>query len=59
VVGPAEIAHNLVGSIVKDDLADLQVLKEYLSLVAKKRGAKDATWKAFHDAAMKAVAAAS
>jgi MoxR-like ATPase len=58
-VGPAEIAHNLVGSIVKDDLADLQVLKEYLSLVAKKRGAKDATWKAFHDAAMKAVAAAS
>ena len=59
VVGPAEIAHNLVGSIVKDDLADLQVLKEYLSLVAKKRGAKDASWKAFHDAAMKAVAGAS
>jgi MoxR-like ATPase len=58
-VGPAEIAHNLVGSIVKDDLADLQVLKEYLALVTKKRGAKDATWKAFHDAAMKAVAAAS
>jgi len=59
VVGVADIAHNLVGSIVKDDLADLQVLKEYLSLVAKKRGAKDASWKAFHDAAMKAVAGAS
>jgi len=58
-VGVADVAHNLIGSIVKDDLADLQVLKEYLALVAKKRGAKDATWKAFHDAAVKAVAGAS
>ena len=58
-VGVAEIAQNLVGSIVKEDLADLQVLKEYLSVVAKKRGAKDASWKSFHDAAMKAVASAS
>jgi MoxR-like ATPase len=58
-VGVADVAHNLIGSIVKDDLADLQVLKEYLSLVTKKRAAKDALWKAFHDAAMKAVAGAS
>jgi MoxR-like ATPase len=58
-VGVAEVAQNLVGSIVKEDLADLQVFKEYLSLVAKKRGAKDASWKSFHDAAMKAVASAS
>jgi MoxR-like ATPase len=58
-VGVTEVAQNLVGSIVKEDLADLQVLKEYLSLVAKKRGAKDASWKSFHDAAMKAVASAS
>jgi MoxR-like ATPase len=58
-VGVADVAHNLIGSIVKDDLADLQVLKEYLALVAKKRGAKDATWKAFHDAAVKAVDGAS
>ncbi len=58
-VGVAEIAQNLVGSIVKEDLEDLTVLKEYLSLVAKKRGAKDASWKSFHDAAMKAVASAS
>jgi MoxR-like ATPase len=58
-VGVADIAHNLVGSIVKDDLADLQVLKEYLALVVKKRGVKDPSWKAFHDAAMKAVAGAS
>src|SRR4051812_49301447 len=46
-VGVAEIAQNLVGSIVKEDLADLQVLKEYLAVVAKKRGAKDASWKTF------------
>jgi len=44
-----------MGSIVKEDLADVTVLKEYLSLVAKKRGAKDAAWKAFHDEAQKAV----
>jgi MoxR-like ATPase len=58
-VGVENIASNLVGSIVKEDLADLQVLKEYLSTVAKKRGAKDATWKTFHDAALKAVTSAS
>ena len=58
-IGVTEVAQNLVGSIVKEDLEDLAVLKEYLSLVAKKRGAKDATWKTFHDAAMKAVASAS
>jgi MoxR-like ATPase len=50
-VGPAEIGRNLVGSIVKEDLADVKVLREYLTLVAKKRGGQDATWKAFHDAA--------
>ena len=54
-VGPAEIARTLIGSIVKEDLADLGVLKEYLNLVAKKRGTKDATWKAFYDAAVKSV----
>jgi MoxR-like ATPase len=54
-VGPNEIARNLVGSIVKEDLNDLTVLKEYLSLVAKKRASGDASWKAFHDAAVKAI----
>jgi hypothetical protein len=44
---------------VKEDLNDLQVLKEYLSVVAKKRGVKDALWKTFHDAALKAVTSAS
>jgi len=58
-IGVQDVARNLVGSIVKEDLADLQVLKEYLSVVAKKRAAKDATWKTFHDAALKAVSSAS
>ncbi|MDX2087557.1 MAG: AAA family ATPase [Kofleriaceae bacterium] len=58
-VSVEEIARNLVGSVVKEDLDDLKVLKEYLAVVAKKRGAKDASWKAFHDAASKAVTAAS
>src|SRR5262249_14255385 len=48
-VGPADIARNLVGSIVKEDLADLAVLKEYVVLVAKKRATKDKAWKDFHD----------
>ena len=57
-VGVEDVARNLVGSIVKEDLGDLDVLKEYLAVVVKKR-AKDASWKAFHDAAMKAVSGAS
>lgn len=55
-VGPADLARNMVGSIVKEDVADLAVLKEYLNLVAKKRATSDPSWKAFYDAAVKAVA---
>lgn len=55
-VGPKEIAHNLVGSVVKEDRKDLAVLKEYLGIIAKKRAATDPLWKAFHDAALDAVA---
>jgi MoxR-like ATPase len=36
-VTSGDIARNLVGSIVKEDVADLGVLKEYVVLVAKKR----------------------
>jgi hypothetical protein len=32
-------------------------LKEYLNLVAKKRGASDSAWRAFHDAAAEALKA--
>jgi MoxR-like ATPase len=54
-VGPADVGRNLIGSIVKEDLSDVKVLKEYLNLVAKKRAADDGTWKAFHDAATAAI----
>jgi MoxR-like ATPase len=56
-VSAADIARNLVGSVVKEDRNDLAVLKEYLGIVAKKRAASDPVWKAFHEAALKAVAA--
>src|SRR5262245_17685959 len=45
-VGADSIGRNLVGSIVKEDLGDLKVLKEYLNLVAKKRAGSDPQWKA-------------
>ena len=48
-VGPAEVARNLAGAVVKENLADLAVLKEYVVLVARKRAAKDRSWKEFHD----------
>jgi hypothetical protein len=54
-VGPADIARNLLGSIVKEDLADLAVLKEYVVLVAKKRAARDQAWKEFHETLMAAL----
>lgn len=48
-VGGGDIARNIVGSIVKEDLGDLAALREYAALVAKKRGAKDAEWGAFYE----------
>jgi MoxR-like ATPase len=48
-IGAGDVARNLVGSIVKEDLNDLAILKEYVVLVAKKRAAKSAEWKEFHD----------
>jgi MoxR-like ATPase len=49
-VGPSDIARNLVGAIVKEDQDDRAALKEYATLVAKKRGAREAAWKEFHEA---------
>jgi MoxR-like ATPase len=49
-VGPADIARNMVGAVVKEDQEDKAALKEYATLVAKKRGAKEPNWKQFHDA---------
>jgi MoxR-like ATPase len=54
-VGAADVARNLLGSIVKEDVNDIAVLKEYLTLVAKKRASGDAVWKAFHDEGRKAL----
>src|SRR5205085_1798063 len=48
-VGPADIARNLVGSVVKEDLGDLEVLREYVVMVAKKRAGKHKAWQEFHD----------
>ena len=47
------IARNLVGSIVKEDPQDLAALKEYVAIVAKKRGVSDKHWQAFHEEAQK------
>ena len=52
-VTSAAIARNLVGSIVKEDPQDLAALKEYVSIVAKKRGTTDKHWQGFHDEARK------
>ncbi|MEX0716807.1 MAG: AAA family ATPase [Planctomycetaceae bacterium] len=49
-VTAGEIARNIVGSIVKEDAADIVVLKEYATLVAGKRGLKNKDWQEFHDA---------
>lgn len=48
-IGASDVARNLVGSIVKEDVNDLTVLKEYAVLVAKRRGEKDKNWRDFHD----------
>ena len=52
-VSAASIARNLVGSIVKEDPHDLAILKEYVAIVARKRGTTDKNWQAFHDEATK------
>lgn len=54
-VSSGDIAANLVGSVVKEDRDDLKVLKEYNSLVAKKRAATDKEWKAFYTALARAL----
>lgn len=54
-VQAADIARNLAGSVVKEDLGDLATLKEYAALVAKKRGKADDMWREFHEALAAAV----
>jgi MoxR-like ATPase len=52
-ISAGSIAKNLIGSIVKEDPQDLAALKEYIAIVAKKRGMTDKNWQAFHDEAQK------
>ncbi|MCB9718836.1 MAG: AAA family ATPase [Myxococcales bacterium] len=54
-VSAADIARNLAGSVVKEDLGDLAALREYATLVAKKRAADDPRWREFHEALTVAV----
>jgi MoxR-like ATPase len=49
-VGPADIARNMLGAVVKEAQEDRDALKEYATLVAKKRGAKEKPWREFHEA---------
>jgi len=49
-VRAGDLARNLLGSIVKEDQADRDALKEYAVLVAKKRGGKNPNWQEFHEA---------
>jgi len=54
-VSAGSIARNLIGSIVKEDPQDLAALKEYVAIVAKKRGMSDKHWQAFHDEAQRSL----
>lgn len=49
------VARNLVGSIVKEDPQDLAALKEYVAIVAKKRGTSNKLWQAFYEEAQKSL----
>ena len=50
-VSAEDVAKNIYGSVVKEDQADAKILKEYATLVAKRR--KDALWNEFYNTMMK------
>ena len=54
-ITPGGIARNMIGAIAKEDPQDLAALKEYVAIVAKKRGLSDKQWQAFHDEATKSL----
>ncbi len=49
------VAMNLAGSIVKENPANAVVLKEYATLVAKRRGLLDPEWAMFHTSLLEAL----
>lgn len=54
-VSARNLAENLVGAVVKEDESDKIVLKEYLDLVAKRRGEIEPLWGEFYQAAKAAI----
>lgn len=54
-VTAAHVARNLVGSIVQEDPANSSQLKEYATLVAKRRAVHERVWAEFHDALVEAL----
>jgi len=48
-VAAAGVARHMIGSVIKASEDDRAALKEYVSLVAKRRAAKSALWREFHD----------
>ena len=46
-VSASDVARNIMGSVVKEDQADLKILREYAVLVAKRRS-KEKDWAEFH-----------
>lgn len=50
-VAAGQIARHMIGSVIKSSEEDRGVLKEYTSLVAKKRAPKNAHWREFLEAA--------
>lgn len=52
-VTAAHVAQNILGSVVKEDLADVKILREYAVLVSKRRS-QNKNWTDFHSAIVKA-----
>ncbi len=53
-ISAGDVARNIMGSVVKEDQADLKILREYAVLVAKRRS-KDKNWAEFHKAIVESV----
>lgn len=50
-LGPAELARQLQGVVLKDNADDLRRVRHYFDTVVRERARQDAEWKAFYDAA--------
>lgn len=48
---PREVANQLQGVVLKDNVDDLKRVQHYFDTVVRERARRDGNWKAFHDAA--------